>query len=50
MVAGYPFAHTVTSTVVVKNGIVVTLIVLKVSQLPVVLATVSIREPGALNT
>ena len=50
MVAGYPFAHTVTLTVVVSNGIVVTLIVLNVSQLPVVLATVSINVPGALNT
>ena len=49
MVAGYPFAHTVAFTVVVNNGTVVTVIVLNVSQLPVVLATVSIREPGAVN-
>ena len=50
MVAGYPFAHTVVLTVVVNSGIVVTLIVLNVSQLPVVLVTVSINVPGALNT
>src|SRR6185436_19080870 len=49
MVAGYPFAHTVTLTVVVNNGIVVTLIVLNVSQLPVVLVTVSVNVPGAAN-
>ena len=50
MVAGYPFAHTVAFTVVVNNGTVVTVIVLNVSQLLVVLATVSMREPGAVNT
>jgi hypothetical protein len=43
-------AHTVALTVVVNNGAVVTLIVLAVSQPPVVLATVSINVPGPLNT
>ena len=42
-------AHTAMFTVVVNNGIVVTLIVLIVSQPVVVLATVSINDPGKLN-
>ena len=50
MVTGNAFSQTVTLTVEVSNGTVVTLIVLNVSQLLVVLMTVSINEPGALNT
>ena len=50
MVTGNAFSQTVKLTVLVSNGIVVTLIVLNVSQLPVVLATVSINVPGAVNT
>ena len=41
--------QTATLTVDVSNGVVVTLIVLMVSQLLVVLATVSINEPAALK-
>src|SRR5436190_591082 len=50
MVAGNALVQTVILTVDVINGTAVTLIVLAVSQPPVVLATVSMREPGALNT
>ena len=50
IVTGKAFSQTVMLTVEVSNGTVVTLIVLNVSQLPVVLMTVSINVPGALNT
>ena len=50
IVVGNAFVQTVMSTVLVSSGTVVTLIVLNVSQLPVVLNTVSINVPGALNT
>jgi hypothetical protein len=43
-------AHTVALTVVVNSGAVVIVIVLAVSQPPVVLATVSINVAGPLNT
>ena len=43
-------AHTVALTVVVSNGKLVTVIVLIESQPPVVLATVSVNTPAALNT
>ena len=43
-------AHTVALTVVVSNGKLVTVIVLIVSQLPVVLVTVSVNVPAVLNT
>src|SRR5688572_18929945 len=46
---GNPLAHTSRLTVVVNSGSSVTLIALTVSQAPVVDATVSITEPGALN-
>src|SRR3990170_5684325 len=47
---GNVLAHTSILTEVVNNGNWVTLIVLLVSQPPVVDSTVSITEPGALNT
>src|SRR5688500_19535421 len=47
---GNPLAHASMLTAVVKSGSSVTLIVLIVSQPPVVDATVSITEPGAENT
>src|SRR5688572_19148377 len=47
---GNPLAHTSMLTVVVSSGSSVTLIVLIVSQPPVVDATVSITEPGIVNT
>jgi hypothetical protein len=49
IVAGKTFAHTAVSMVNVCNGNEVTLIVLIVSQ-PVVAATVSVTDPGAVNT
>ncbi len=49
MVVGNALVQTDTLTVEVSNGMVVTLIVLTVSQPLVVLATVSIREPAALK-
>src|SRR6185503_4600819 len=49
IVVGNAFSQRDTFTVEVSNGVVVTLIVLTVSQPLVVLATVSIREPAALN-
>src|SRR5688572_12533509 len=49
-VYGNSLAQTERLTVVVSNGSSVTLIVLKVSQPPVVEATVSVREPTPLNT
>src|SRR2546426_1069922 len=48
MVAGNAFSQTVTLTVEVNNDTAVTLIVLAVSQPPVVLATVSMRVPVSL--
>src|SRR5206468_2043784 len=49
MVAGNAFSQTVILTVDGINVTAVTLMVLTVSQPPVVLTTVSMREPGALN-
>src|SRR4029078_8713957 len=49
-VYGNALAQTERLTVEVSNGSSVTLIVLNVSQPPVVEATVSVREPTALNT
>jgi hypothetical protein len=49
-VYGNSLAQTERLTVEVSNGSSVTLIVLKVSQPPVVEATVSVSEPTALNT
>src|SRR5688500_480097 len=49
MVTGNALAHTAVSTVAVSSGSSVTLIVLIVSQ-PVVLLTVSVTDPIALNT
>src|SRR5688572_4592909 len=50
VVTGNALAHTAVSTVAVSNGSSVTLIVLIVSHPPVVLLTVSVSEPIALNT
>src|SRR5688500_7973028 len=49
MVTGKALAHTAVSTVAVSSGSSVTLIVRIVSQ-PVVLLTVSVTDPIALNT
>src|SRR4029078_3950604 len=49
-VYGNAFAQTERLTVEVSNGSSVTLIVLKVSQPPVVEATISVSDPTALNT
>src|SRR5438477_466276 len=49
MVAGKVLVHTAILTVEGINVIAVTLMVLAVSQPPVVLATVSVSVPGALN-
>src|SRR6478736_870130 len=49
-VYGKPLAQTSRETVVVNNGSSATVMVLMVSQPPVVLNTVSIIDPAALNT
>src|SRR5678809_1726321 len=49
-VYGKPLAHTSRLTVVVNNGSSATVMVLMVSQPPVVEATVSVMLPAALNT
>ena len=43
-------AHTVEFTIVVSNGNAVTLMVLIVSHPVVVLTTVSVSDPGVVNT